>query len=303
MDLVINVNEKGDSVMYIVKIFGGLGNQMFQYAFARALERETGYEVKLDNNWYDKNNIRNNTKRLYKINEFNINEKIASDKEIKNIKENKIFRRLRLNYNFKIPYYKKTDVIDKINGYNGRVFNMKDNKYFDGYWQSYKYFNDISDIIKREFTLKKEMDKTNLKISKQIQDTNSVSLHIRRGDYLKSDSHKVCDLEYYEEAIKFLKNKIRNIKIYVFSDDIKWAKKNLSSNHEFIDHNFGDDSYIDMILMSYCKYNIIANSTFSWWGAWLNDNSNKIVISPKSWISKKNASLEKDLLLPDWYKI
>jgi hypothetical protein len=128
---------------------------------------------------------------------------------------------------------------------------------------------------------------------------NSVALHVRRGDYLTNTSaanyHGVCSLLYYQKAIDLLSSQYSNLYFYVFSDDIKWAESNLTIPFPttFIGHNFGDQSFQDLRLISRCKHQIIANSSFSWWGAWLNSYENKTVIAPKKWFlnNKKTESL------------
>ncbi len=153
------------------------------------------------------------------------------------------------------------------------------------------------------------MDNKNLEIENLIKSVNSVSLHIRRTDFKNTKSnttHGICSLEYYGEAVKFISNKLVDPHFFVFSDDINWAKENLNLPYKltFISGNSGDKSYIDMQLMSVCKHNIIANSSFSWWGAWLNSNMNKIVIAPRMWFFNKELNIQTNDLIPDeWIRM
>ena len=174
-----------------------------------------------------------------------------------------------------------------------------------GIWQVEAYFKDIKNKIWQEFTFNTPSDDKNKALESQIYNSNSISLHVRRGDYLTyrwSDSHKVIqDETYYINSINYLNKRIQNPTYFIFSDDIAWVKANLKiPNCTFVDYNNGKHSYIDMYLMSICKHNIIANSTFSWWGAWLNKNENKIVIAPERWLN----SVESPGIFPnDWIKM
>jgi hypothetical protein len=191
--------------------------------------------------------------------------------------------------------------------YNKKEIVNKDNKYYVGFWQNEKYFQEISDVIRKNFTLKK---KTSIVFNNNLQKVNgsqnSISIHVRRTDILdpKNKYGGICDLEYYNKAIKYLVDKIdSNITLFIFSDDIEWCKENLKfpfpmtfvSSPEIPD-------YEELILMSKCKHNIIANSSFSWWGAWLNQNRDKIVVGPKKWVrmSEKNF---KDIVPESWHRI
>ena len=174
--------------------------------------------------------------------------------------------------------------------------------YFEGHWQSEKYFKLIEKTIRKHFQFKQSLlNNDTVRVSKEIMNSNSVSIHIRRGDYLNFPQCAVCDIEYYNKAIDYIKGTISNPIFFIFSDDIEWCQQNLQiENCYFVNHNRGADSWQDMYLMSQCKHNIIANSTFSWWGAWLNNNLKKIVITPKQWLCDTPNS---DILPDNWIKI
>ena len=178
-----------------------------------------------------------------------------------------------------------------------------------GYWQSPKYFNSIETLIRKEFTFQKPLDSKNLEILNLIKNTISVSIHIRRTDFQiinSNDIHGFCSLEYYDEAINYIHTNVLMSKFFIFSDDINWAKENLKvpMNSYFVSGNTGEKSYIDMQLMSNCNHNIIANSSFSWWGAWLNSNPKKIVIAPKKWFSDEKMNAQTDDLIPaEWIRM
>ena len=206
----------------------------------------------------------------------------------------------RLNIKHKKTYYYQT--VENAIIYDSTFYNL-DNVYLSGYWQSEKYFSKSKDAIRKTYTFPQLTGTENLLAKDDILKSNSVSLHVRRGDYLKSkDLGGVCTTEYYKKAIDYISMKIDNPKFFIFSDDILWCENNLEvEDARYINFNKGKDSYQDMHLMSLCKHNIIANSSFSWWGAWLNSNKNKIVISPKIWFKNRNISTN-DLLLEEWIK-
>lgn len=281
--------------MRIVQIIGGLGNQMFQYAFYKALRYYSKEEVKIDISEFKGYKLHNGfeLENLFFI-EKNI---LASEEEIKKLKDTRPLFKVRK----KLKILKKSHYIENhFFKFRNEIF-LLNNKYFQGYWQNENYFKMIENIIRKDFRFKKELNKKSLKILKRIKEENSISIHIRRGDYLKYPQYQgVCTLEYYNKAINYIKNKIENPKFYIFSNDLEWCKEQFSENYIFINFNKGEDSWMDMYLMSECKHNIIANSSFSWWGAWLNQNIKKIVITPNEWT--KNSEDSKEIISLKWTK-
>ena len=188
------------------------------------------------------------------------------------------------------------------------ILSVPNNSYLEGYWASEKYFQDISDVIRKEFILKNTPDAINKAMMKRISSCNSISIHVRRNDYVEdkktNDFHGVCGLEYYNKAVSMIGKKIKNPTFFVFSDDPEWCKINLRLDFptDYVTHNLGKKDYEDMRLMSACKHNIIANSSFSWWGAWLNNNSNKIVVAPKKWFADASTNTA-DLVPKQWSRI
>lgn len=287
--------------MVAVNVYGGLGNQMFQYAFGKCLAT-----VKDDDLYLDNSPFRNYELRNFELDKFNVNYKeITFDKlSVCNL-DTKYKMFLIRNINkftnlFSSIYFEKVPFI-----YDESVFNSK-STLFVGYWQSYKYFNRIREVLLREFSLKNVVNEKNQAILDRIRSTNSVSLHVRRGDYVSTNPLKesiVCSLEYYDVAISLIKKKIDNPTFFIFSDEIDWVKSNLNIehlNHEYVDLNSENPEY-DLELMKNCKNNIIANSSFSWWGAWLNNNQDKVVIVPKIWMHGKHISIE--LVVDGWIAI
>ena len=184
----------------------------------------------------------------------------------------------------------------------------------DGYWQNEDYFKDIREDILECFTFNPEgIDQKNKETAEKMMTSNSVSLHVRRGDYLTSAYQHVysniCSVQYYKRATEYICQNIDNLFFFIFSDDIEWCKENIrelfgdgfdESRIAFIDYNHGDQSYLDMYLMSKCRHHIIANSTFSWWGAWLGTNEDKIVVAPDRWFANHDVT---DIICDDWVRI
>jgi hypothetical protein len=285
--------------MIIVRIIGGLGNQMFQYALYRSL-KEKGREVKMDLSGFANYGLHNG----YELSSiFEVKESIASEHEIKMLSDSSedFFNKAKR----KLMGRKKSHFIQQEFRFLPQVIELE-NVYLDGYWQSEKYFKDNKDAIKNDFQFKNTLDAHNQEIVNKMNQTNSVSIHVRRGDYI-SDSQAakvhggITTLAYYKKAIDMINDKVDHPVFFIFSDDIAWVRENINpQNSYFIDWNQGKDSYKDMQLMSSCKHNIIANSSFSWWGAWLNKNDSKIVVSPNKWFNTKNAE---DVIPDDWVKI
>ena len=262
--------------MIIVNIKGGLGNQFFQYAFARYLSLKTERKLKFDISYYKKNDY-----RTFDLNKFNI----SFDGFI-SLKESLILRGAK-----RFPKFFKNICIlkDTSEYFDSKIFEKILNKkicYLDGYWQSETYFNQINDLIKEELKLKQTyLKKLDNKIIQKILNTNSVSVHVRRGDHVTIPANKpyiVCKEKYYQDALKIIQQKVVNPYYFIFSDDIAWVKNNLFKSFPcfYIDQT---DVFEDFQLMSLCKHNVMANSTFSWWAARLNKNPQKIVVAPYAW--------------------
>ena len=281
--------------MKIVKILGGLGNQMFQYALYLALkEHFPDEEIKIDTSCFCAYPLHNG----YELNKlFHIDAKEASF-----IEKAKIAYPY-LNYRFWqiakriLPKRKSMLTEPKNEEFTTSVFTQNGNCYYDGYWQNEKYFVDVKEQLYEIFT-PKVIDARNASFAKDLSACNSVSLHVRRGDYTKNPLYGgICDGTYYINAIKKIESYI-DVDVYcVFSNDIEWCKEILqkiigNKTIRYVDWNTETNSYMDIYLMSHCRHNIIANSSFSWWGAWLNRSKDQIVISPKKWNNIKGSKFE-----------
>jgi len=299
--------------MIIVKLKGGLGNQMFQYAFGRNLAIYKNTEMKLDaisgfqNDAYE---------RKYSLSCFNIFENFASREEIAKFKKNGIRKYIYKVSSKLAPYYKRPIVEEQEKfkfRYDKNMLLIPDNAYLDGYWQNESYFNNIKDVIKREFTFKFPMDHHSQAIAEKIINSNSVSIHFRRLHGVSTDKgtiihesvnfHGACPLDYYQATIKNLLKQVNEPLFFIFSDDYNWAQENFKIDYPttFIDHNGISGDYEDLRLMSLCKHHIIANSSFSWWGAWLCENPEKKVFAPKYWDTTKTYI--KDITPASWGRI
>lgn len=295
--------------MIITRLTGGLGNQMFQYTAGRSLAEKNKTDLSLDILGYK--NQAGITPRQYALNIFNVKENFLEEKDlnflVKFFNEGKLGKLCLKIYSLlptKYRYYIKEPYFN----FYSQIFNTSKNVYLDGYWQSEKYFFSIENIIRQEFTLKDEYSK---KLDKNLVDliaqVDSVSLHIRRSDYITSkaanQTHGTCSIQYYEKAMEKIALTVFNPHFFVFSDDIEWVKNNLKFNYP-VNHvsNGVYKDYEELFFMSKCKHNIIANSSFSWWGAWLNKNKNKIVIAPVNWFNDKKFNT-RDLIPETWIKI
>lgn len=293
---------------------GGLGNQLFQYALGRHLSIMHQTELLVETSHYlDQTGM---TPRVFTLSNFNIAARIATESDLRAIgvpdmtsmKTSHKARRylFRLFERLKSPQKRKF-VLEKSYRFDKNILKSGNPCYLNGNWQSVKYFEPSASIIRGEITLKDEFSPEAEVIRSQINKGNSVSLHVRRGDYAQKQKanalHGVCSIEYYQAAIAYIAEREPNIIIFVFSDDIEWVKKNLHTPHPIVYvSNSAIPDYQELVLMSQCKHHIIANSTFSWWGAWLNPSPAKIVVAPKHWFASNQVDAS-DLIPESWMRI
>ena len=310
--------------MIIVKLIGGLGNQLFQYAAALNLANRRNTELKIDRGILGNETPIDVTPRELELDLFQTNLVFASQSEIDSFKQwsgNAYLRFLQRKY--PIAFYRFLQLISRFAGRNslpkmyiaesGFRFmksykHLPGNVYLEGFWQSEKYFCEIRDLLLKEFTPRDKMNDVNLEILNKINKVNSVSIHFRRGDFITnknaSNFHGALTLEYYKKAVTEISGQVSNPEFFIFSDDANWVKENFKIDYpiNFVMHNTGRDSVYDMVLMSNCKHNVIANSSFSWWGAWMNKHESKIVIAPKHWFNDETIDTA-DLIPSDWLRI
>ena len=297
--------------MIIVSLFGGLGNQMFQYACGKVVAKNLNTELKFDISHITDRTPRNNfTYRDYELGVFNIKDEIATIEEVRqfipdlwNSKEYiKQLYKLKRLFNGKSLYLEKSKFT-----YNKDIELVKDNTFLYGYFQTERYFENHRNELLQDFMLKDQIDKINSSLINQLKSENSVSIHIRRGDYINSPFEILDIQDYYKKAIELIQERVETPSFYIFTNDYLWTEENFSSfdiKKTIVKFNKNNQSYLDMILMSNCKHNICANSSFSWWGAWLNTNPEKIVIAPEKWFKNSNyIESTYDLIPSEWIKI
>lgn len=271
--------------MVIAHLIGGLGNQMFQYAAARALSSAKKETLLLDTSSFASYTLHQGFE-LSKL--FAGEICIARDTDVKHVLGWQTAPRIR-NYLHrpKLAWLRKASlIIEPSFHYWSGLQRAPDDCYLMGYWQSERYFFDVAEEVRKDFTFKLDMSPQNIETADKIRNTNAVSLHVRRGDYVNNSVYATCTRDYYRTAILHLSKHVNAPTFFVFSDDIDWVKNNLDIDFplHYVNHNKGSESYNDMRLMSMCQHNIIANSSFSWWGAWLNPSADKVVVAPKKMV-------------------
>ena len=291
--------------MIIIRLTGGLGNQLFQYALGKHIALINNSKLYLDLSGLNATPVRD-----YELKHFNIDAEIARKDQIeKVIGSNKYSQKITKIISKYLPYPMKqyvTEQHSEMFHYLPGILELRSNVYIDGYWQNQKYFNNISEIIRKEFTTIEKFSENINEVLTQIQNTNSISIHVRRGDYIlptNIESYQTYGNEYINKAIEYMLKITKDPHFYFFSDDIKWVKENIPMTHKTTYVSLlNTQPHEDLILMSKCCNNIIANSSFSWWAAWLNSNKEKIVIVPKIWLN--NPAKNTDDLIPiEWIKL
>jgi len=277
-----------------IKLSGGLGNQMFQFATGYSIARKYNVELSLDLKRFTRRQDHNGFE-LQKV--FDVYTKVKFlDNPLRfrfiNFKE--VLNKIDITYhNFNEPQFQYTD----------KILDIPKHTKLNGYWQSELYFKGYAREIKKIFSFSKQLNKKNSLIANKIIQNNSISIHVRRGDYLlqKNNNHNVDLKKYYFKAIENTSKFYNKPRYFIFTDDPLWVTENFTLDYSFevVDINDGAESFLDMYLMSLCKSNIIANSSFSWWGAWLNNNKDKIVYAPKNWF-KDNKICTNDLIPNSW---
>jgi len=297
--------------MILVKLSGGLGNQMFQYAAARRLAAAHDTVLKIDTSRLLNSNPLD-TPRDYSLGCFTISAEMASRSE------SDLCEKLRRNASS--PFFRMLQqcglyrtaadlryVRQKGPGFDSTILELPDNVCLEGFWQSEKYFLDIRALLKREFTLRNSLEVEKLQLAEKIRACTAVSLHIRRGDYLTNPHaarhHGICDMDYYFRAVQFIRENFLTPHLFIFSDDPRWTEANM---HFDLPATYvsGSDAAGDggeLTLMSMCRHHIIANSSFSWWGAWLCENQEKTVIAPDRWFTDPSRN-SLDIIPEGWLR-
>jgi hypothetical protein len=290
------------------KLLGGLGNQMFQYAAARALADRTGSQLLLD-----VGEFANYTLRRYELDAMSVRARVEGDATQPAapppppgplaLAAKGLWRRLFPDLPEGVPLYRERSF-----AFDAGLLQQRPPVQLEGYWQSEKYFHDAADAIRRDFTVAGEPDAGNRAVLQRMQGTTPVSLHVRRGDYVTNATtaayHGTCSPEYYRQAVDHIARRCGPVTLFVFSDDQDWTRANLPFPHPtvHVDCNPPDRGVWDMHLMKHCRHHVVANSSFSWWGAWLNPSPDKIVVAPRRWFTDPAIDTS-DLVPAGWVRI
>lgn len=286
--------------MIYIRLVGGLGNQLFQYACARAVALRHGVELVLDTRELS----RGASHAIYGLDRFAIAARVEADERLPPAR-NRLFLYALWRTGFGRPRFLRERGL----GVNPRVLAAGDDTYLHGYFQSQDYFSDALGKIRAELRIITPPSAENQAwLDRIMADEGAVSVHLRRGDYVKvkkgNATHGTCDESYYRAAIAAIsaRNNMRP-RAYVFSDDPDWARAHLDLGVEtaVLGHNGPMQHYEDLRLMAACRHHVIANSTFSWWGAWLNPSLTKTVVAPKRWFAKEKL-VNPDILPAGWIR-
>ena len=302
--------------MIVGYIQGGLANQMFQYAFYKTIAEINNCSLLLDLNFWN-----NDPKKLiqwnvdpkktkvgkFQLTVFNIELNLTDKHDVVELYKkrypgyNNFLIRKFFNQIEKLkPYHQKTYIKQKHTFFDKKLLKIRNNSHITGFFQYYQYLDLNRNLILKCFQLRKESQNQDfLELKNRFVNCKSISVHVRRGDYV--GLNHACSENYFNSAIQYIMSKVKNAEFFIFSDDMDWCKKHLSfkSAPNFIDDKYNLEDYHELMLMKYCKHNVISNSSFSWWGAWLNENPNKIVIYP----DKIKKTLNKDLCVEGWIEL
>jgi len=292
--------------MIIVQVMGGLGNQLFQYALGLRLAFERRTPLKLDIGWFKRQTLRS-----YQLDALKIRVEIASPHEIEKftrVNWGGLKGRAYQAVQQRLPYFYRRVVMEKGPFFDPNVINkVSRNAYLIGYWQAEKYFHPIVPLLREEIKPDGPFSPGCKAWGEKISGSKSTSLHVRRGDYVKAlhtnQVHGTCSLAYYAEAISYIRQRFPEITVYIFSDDMDWATQNFCSypSMEFVELDSINRDQEELLLMSLCDHHIIANSSYSWWGAWLGTKPEKIVIAPQKWFND-TALNPTDLIPENWIR-
>ncbi|MEO8068476.1 MAG: alpha-1,2-fucosyltransferase [Flavobacteriales bacterium] len=292
--------------MIIVRTNGGLGNQMFQYATGRSLADRHGTDLLLDLSALGLPDG-TETPRPFELDVFSARYRKAGTTDLQPFLRSGQSRGIRAAQKF-FPFIGQRWFAQRGQGFDARVSQLPDPVYLDGYWQSERYFKPDEQQLRNDFKFREPATGLNAELTARMKGVVSVSVHVRRGDYVNDATigafHGTCDLPYYQRAVALVLERAPKAEFFLFSDDMAWVKENLAITAPvvFVEHNQGPASFNDMRLMAACRHHIIANSSFSWWGAWLNADPKKVVVAPKQWF-RDPAIDTKDLVPETWIRI
>jgi len=286
----------GSPDVIVIRVQGGLGNQLFQYALGRALELAHHRSVRYDLSWFGNQKL-----RRYELDRFRTRVSLATAEQIERARQRPLLARALDAVRARIATTYRT-------GFDSAVLRTIGPAYLGGYWQSERYFADISDQLRAELTVANAPEGRNAEQLHRILQEPTVSLHVRRGDYVADRRtnafHGTASLDYYRRALDRIGSIQADAHLLVFSDDIPWVRANLQTDFPitYVDWNGPEQAYEDLRLMAACRHHIIANSSFSWWGAWLDPSSRKLVLAPERWYSDPTVRTV-DLIPKSWVTV
>lgn len=289
--------------MIIVRLTGGLGNQMFQYGAGRRLALHTGAELKLDTSAYA-----TLPDREYALGAFPIRAELAGREEIERLTEPTWAARLGGRVLGRRPRPPASHVREPDWSFHPEILELGDGVYLEGYWQSERYFSDVADTIRRELAPPASRAEVDRRLADRIEATEAVSVHVRRGDYLTSkiarETLGPCGRDYYRRAVELISQRLAAPHAFLFSDDPDWVRDNLELPwpRTVVGADEPRAADRDLALMSRCRHHIIANSSFSWWGAWLGEADGSVVVAPRRWFAREDLS-SRDLVPGRWERL
>ncbi len=293
--------------MIVTRLRGGLGNQMFQYAAGRALALRTGGELKLDLGYFERSSLRS-----YALGPFPIRAVPATAEEVARLTRTPRPLRIARRLLGRPPRPPRSHVQESDMSFHPEVLDLPDGVYLDGYWQSERYFADAADAIRAELAPPEPATARDRELAAAIDASESVSLHVRRGDYASSpatlETHGLCGVDYYRRAADWLGGRLSAPALFVFSDEPEWVREHLDLPFPMtvVDHGGDGTGYgaahRDLALMSRCRHHVLANSSFSWWGAWLGRDPDGHVIAPERWFARPDLS-SRDLVPERWVRL
>jgi len=298
----------------VVRLTGGLGNQMFQYAFGQNLRRQTGYSVAYDaRSLFDGGRIQGDTPRDYALNHLNTNVTFASTAQLESFgvaQEERNFGFGSLVNSLRRLKYSTRLVQEDGFLFDGQVMSVtSEPKYYSGYWQSWKYLAGVETLVRSEFQPRTEMDGEALELKERIKDVGGACLNVRRGDFVNNEKtrkfHGYMEVEYYNSALARLRDAGEFDHVFVFSDDLDWCEANLrlKGNVKFVSHSLAGPKFTHYLsLMAACSGFVIPNSTFGWWGAWLSGAPGHLVVAPKNWFADNTIDTS-DLIPESWVRL
>jgi Glycosyl transferase family 11 len=292
----------------VTKLQGGHGNQLFQYATGRCLAMRLGVALFMDRRWFGTIG-EGDTPRVYELDRYKLDQSFFDPESFTLVEiapRPSGLRRFLSRTPSKpwLEHYRQQG-----DGFDPRVLDLPDNSYLVGWWQDERYFGEIRATLLEEIELSDPLTGSGADWLRQIRNSVSVSLHVRRGDYVTNPAttkfHGVLGVPYYEAAVDRLAEltRRRDLELFVFSNDIEWCKRHLGLPYPATFVESGGSGADDMRLMKHCRHHIVANSSFSWWGAWLSDHPEKVVIAPKNWFSDAQANAETEIVPRSWVRL